>query len=107
MLTPCLEQSCFVLMYPLTVHCSFKLTMQGQTHSMRMRSSVIKTQFLGGDRDLMTEVIIEASEEEAIQSSCVKFKGVCLCVLGHQWLLGCEPFLLIYGICSHIHLLFI
>lgn len=66
MLTPCPEQSCFVLMYPLTIHCSFKLVMQGQTHSRRLRSSVIKTQLLGGDRDLMAEVITEASVDRAI-----------------------------------------
>lgn len=78
MLTPCPEQSCFVLMYPLTVHCSFKLMMQGQAHSMRLRSSVIKTQLLGGDRDLMAKVITEASVGKAIQSSCVRVKGVCV-----------------------------
>lgn len=66
MLTPYPEQSCFVLLYPLPLHCSFKLMMQGQTHSMRLRSSVIKTQLLGGDRDLMTEVITEASVEKPI-----------------------------------------
>lgn len=107
MLTPCLEQSCFVLMYLLTVHCSFKLMMQGQTHFIRLRSSVIKTQFLGGDRDLVAEVITEASEERAIQSCCVRFKGVSFWVLGHQWLLGCESLSLTCGICSHIPLLFI
>lgn len=66
MLTPYPEQSCFVLLYSLTLHCSFKLMMQGQTHFMRLRSSVIKTQLLGGDRDLMTEVITEASVEKPI-----------------------------------------
>lgn len=71
---------------PLTVHCSFRLMVQGQTHSMRLRSSVVKIQLLGGDRDFMAEVITEASEERAIQSSGVRVKGVyvCVCVLGGQ-----------------------
>jgi hypothetical protein len=81
MLTPCTEQTCFVHMYPLTVHCSFKLMVQEKTHSMRLRSSVIKTPLLGGDRDFMAEVITEASAEGAIQSSCGRFR-VCVCVVG-------------------------
>lgn len=52
--------------------------MQGQAHSMRLRSSVIETQLLGGDRDLMAEVIAEASVERPIQSGCVRVKGVCV-----------------------------
>lgn len=53
--------------------------MQGQAHSMRLRSSVIETQLLGGDRDLMAEVIAEASVERPIQQSgCVRVKGVCV-----------------------------
>lgn len=53
---------------------------------MRLRSSVVKIQLLGGDRDFMAEVITEASEERAIQSSGVRVKGVyvCVCVLGGQ-----------------------
>lgn len=50
-------------MYPLTVRCSFKLMMQGQTHSMSLRSSVIRTPLLGGDGDLMAGVIAAASVE--------------------------------------------
>ena len=45
--------------------------MQGQAHSMRLRSSVIETRLLGGDRDLMAEVIAEAS-------GGVRVKGVCV-----------------------------
>lgn len=37
------EQSCFVLGCPLTVHWAFKLMVQEQIHSMRLRSSVIRT----------------------------------------------------------------
>lgn len=65
--------------------------MQGQTHSMRLRSSVIKTQLLGGDRDLIAEVITEASVDGATELSCMRVKGLCMCVLGCQRLLGCEP----------------
>ena len=64
---------------PLTVPCSFKLMVQGRTHSMRLRSSVIQTQLLGGDRELVAEVIAEASVEGAISSGCVRLKGVCVC----------------------------
>ena len=66
MLTPCPEQSCFVLMYPLTVPCSFKLMVQRQTHPVRLRSSVIKPHLLGGNRGFMAEVITETSVEKAI-----------------------------------------
>lgn len=92
MLTPCPEQSCFVLMYPLIIHCSFKLMVREQTHSMRLRSSVINPQLLGGDGDLMVEVITEVSVERAIQSDCVRVRGVVVCVWGQQ-LVGSEPFL--------------
>lgn len=37
------EQSCFVPLCPLTVHWALKLMVQEQTHSMRLRSSVIRT----------------------------------------------------------------
>lgn len=47
--------------YVPLVHCSFKLLVQRQTHSMRLRSSVIKTLLLGGDWNFMAKVIAEAS----------------------------------------------
>lgn len=86
MLTPYPEQRCFVLLYPLTLRCPFKLMMQGQTHSMRLRSSVIKIQLVGGDRDLMAEVIAEASVERPFQSGCVRVKGVCVWWGVHRYL---------------------
>lgn len=68
MLTPCLEQELFCS-YVSLVHCSFKLMVQRQTHSMRLRSSVIKTPLLGGDRDFMAKMLPEASAERPAGSS--------------------------------------
>lgn len=98
MLTPCPEQSCFVPMYPLTVCCSFKLMVQRQTHSMRLRSSVIKTPLLGGDRDFMAEVITEASVERAIPSGCVRVKEECVCVCVEGLV---SPFCILVGLFLH------
>lgn len=104
MVISCPEQSCFVLMHPLTPRCSFKLVMQEQTHSMRLRSSVIKTPLLGGDGDLMAEVIAEASAERAIQSGCVRLRE-CACVLGApvvSWLYA--PFVDLWNLNLRVYL---
>ena len=79
-------------MYPLTPHCSLKLMMQEQTHSMRLRSSVIRTQLLGGDRDLMAEGTAEASAERGTQSGWVRVKGMRVCVWGTSGYLAVSPF---------------